>query len=47
MELVEHYAKILAIARPLGPVAPLSAAEVAKLLEARKKAGLGPPAPKS
>ena len=42
MELVEHYAKILAIAKPMGNVAPLSAAELAKLLEARKKAGLGP-----
>jgi L-fuculose-phosphate aldolase len=42
MELVEHQAKILTIARALGPVAPLDSAEVAKLLEARKKAGLGP-----
>lgn len=42
MELVEHYAKILSAAKPLGPVTPLAPAEVAKLLEARKKAGLGP-----
>jgi L-fuculose-phosphate aldolase len=42
MELVEHYAKILMAARSLGQVQPLAAAEVQKLLEARKKAGLGP-----
>jgi L-fuculose-phosphate aldolase len=42
MELVEHYAKILTAARQLGPVAPLPPADLAKLLEARKKAGLGP-----
>lgn len=42
MELVEHYARILTVARGLGPVAPLPPADVAKLLEARKKAGLGP-----
>lgn len=42
MELVEHYAKILATARQLGPVQPLPAADLARLLEARKKAGLGP-----
>ena len=42
MELVEHYAKILTAARLLGPVPPLEDAEVQKLLEARKKAGLGP-----
>ncbi len=42
MELVEHYAKILAAARPLGAVAPLAPAELSRLLEARKKAGLGP-----
>lgn len=42
MELVEHYAKILFVSRSLGQVAPLEASEVAKLLEARKKAGLGP-----
>ncbi|MFZ5468184.1 MAG: class II aldolase/adducin family protein [Myxococcota bacterium] len=42
MELVEHYAKILSVARTLGKVAPLAEADVAKLLEARQKAGLGP-----
>ncbi len=42
MELVEHYAKILSAARPLGTVPPLPTNELAKLLEARKKAGLGP-----
>jgi L-fuculose-phosphate aldolase len=42
MELVEHYAKILTAARQLGQVSPLADADVAKLLEARKKAGLGP-----
>lgn len=42
MELVEHLAKILSAAKPLGPVPPLAAAELGKLLEARKKAGLGP-----
>jgi L-fuculose-phosphate aldolase len=42
LELVEHLAKILSIARGLGPVAPLDSSDVAKLLEARKKAGLGP-----
>ena len=45
MELVEHYAKILTAARQLGQVTPLADGDVAKLLEARKKAGLGP-APK-
>lgn len=42
MELVEHYAKILHAARALGTVPPLSPEELAPLLEARKKAGLGP-----
>lgn len=42
MELVEHYAKILSIARGLGPVEPLATADVATLLAARAKAGLGP-----
>src|SRR5260370_41650206 len=42
MELVEHYAKILHAARALGSPSPLSSSEVEKLLEARKKAGLGP-----
>ncbi len=42
MELVEHYAKILMAARSLGQVQPLAPGDVQKLLEARKKAGLGP-----
>ena len=42
MELVEHYAKILLAARSLGTVPALADAELATLLEARKKAGLGP-----
>lgn len=42
MELVEHYAKILHAAGSLGTIEPLAPAEVQKLLEARKKAGLGP-----
>jgi len=42
MELVEHYAKILHLTLPLGGVQPLAPGDVQKLLEARKKAGLGP-----
>ncbi len=42
MELVEHYAKILTAARQLGQVEPLPPGDVAKLLAAREKAGLGP-----
>lgn len=42
MELVEHYARILHATRALGSPAPLTTAELEKLLEARKKAGLGP-----
>lgn len=42
MELVEHLARILSAAKALGPVPPLAPGELAKLLEARKKAGLGP-----
>lgn len=42
MELVEHYAKILHLALSFGPVAPLASTDLQKLLEARKKAGLGP-----
>lgn len=42
MELVEHYAKILHAASGLGSIEALAPADVAKLLEARKKAGLGP-----
>ncbi len=45
MELVEHYAKTLAIARSLGPVQPLPHDELSKLLEARARAGLGPRVP--
>jgi L-fuculose-phosphate aldolase len=41
MELLEHYARILFIARQLGPVAPLAPEALDTLLEARKKAGLG------
>lgn len=39
MELVEHFAKIMLLA---GVVAPLPTEAISKLLEARKKAGLGP-----
>lgn len=42
MELVEHYARILSVARQIGPVPPLGEGELAKLLEARRKAGFGP-----
>lgn len=42
MELVEHYAKILSIARGLGTVQAMPPADAKKLLEARAKAGLGP-----
>jgi L-fuculose-phosphate aldolase len=42
LELVEHYARILSAARLVGEVPPLSSAEMAKLLEARRQAGLGP-----
>jgi len=42
MELVEHYARILSIARGWGTVPALAEPDLAKLLEARKKAGLGP-----
>ena len=42
MELVEHYAKILVLAQSMGQVRALEPEQVAKLLEARKKAGLGP-----
>src|ERR1043165_132712 len=42
MELVEHYAKILYLAQGRGTVCPLEPEKVQKLLEARKKAGLGP-----
>ena len=42
MELLEHYAKILLAARQLGPIEPLPPADIARLLEARQKAGSGP-----
>jgi L-fuculose-phosphate aldolase len=42
MELVEHWAKILSVARGLGQVPAIADADLQKLLEARKKAGLGP-----
>ena len=42
MELLEHYAKILHAAQTLGTIEPLPPGDLAKLLEARKKAGLGP-----
>lgn len=41
MELVEHWAKIAHAARALGGPVPLTASEMAPLLEARTKAGLG------
>lgn len=44
LELVEHVARIAAVARQLGGARPLDRAEVEKLLEARRKAGLGPEA---
>jgi L-fuculose-phosphate aldolase len=45
MELLEHYAKILTIAKTLGDVPGLPDADVAKLMDARRKAGLGPRVP--
>lgn len=36
MEKVEHYARIVAVARQLGPVRPLSPDDVRKLMEARE-----------
>lgn len=43
LELVEHLAKIVHLARQLGGVKELSAPQVEKLLDARAKAGLEPP----
>ncbi|MFM2152343.1 MAG: hypothetical protein RL199_778 [Pseudomonadota bacterium] len=43
LELVEHYARIMTLARQLGTPRPLAPAQVSKLLEARAKAGLEPP----
>lgn len=44
MELVEHFAKIVKAARELGGVKELTPEQVARLIEARRKAGLGAPA---
>jgi len=44
MELVEHWARILAVAHQLGGPVMLPDADVQKLLEARTAAGLGPKA---
>ena len=41
MELVEHLAKIMHLARQMGTVRPLAAGELETLLAARTKAGLG------
>ncbi len=41
LELVEHWAKMVIAAAPLGGVTPLPSDDVKKLLEARAKAGLG------
>jgi len=46
MELVEHYAKIVTLARQAGSLRELAPAQVQKLLESRRKAGLEPGAPK-
>jgi L-fuculose-phosphate aldolase len=43
LELVEHYAKIVHLARQLGGVKELSTEQRQKMLEARAKAGLEPP----
>jgi L-fuculose-phosphate aldolase len=43
LELTEHYAKIVSLARQLGGVKELSPEQQAKMLEARAKAGLEPP----
>jgi len=41
-EAARCFRSAIQAARSLGPVPPLAPAEVQKLLEARKKAGLGP-----
>jgi L-fuculose-phosphate aldolase len=41
LELVEHWARMVIAAAPLGGVQPLPGDDVKKLLEARTKAGLG------
>jgi L-fuculose-phosphate aldolase len=45
MELVEHLAKVALVARQLGGARPVAPALLPALLEARRKAGLGQPAP--
>jgi L-fuculose-phosphate aldolase len=45
LELVEHYARIVAAALPLGGPRPLEEPAMTKLLEQRKQAGLGPKVP--
>lgn len=42
LELCEHLARIFLLALPLGGVQPLPAALIPPLLEARRRAGLGP-----
>jgi L-fuculose-phosphate aldolase len=42
MELVEHYAHVVSLARQMGTLHELSAPQVEALLEARRKAGLAP-----
>lgn len=44
LELVEHLARIATLAQPWGGVQPLSQDVVATLLQARRRAGLGPEA---
>jgi hypothetical protein len=41
-ELVEHLSRILLLAAPVGGACALPSESVAKLLQARAKAGLGP-----
>ncbi len=43
MELLEHYAAILCLARSLGTPKPLPESDTASLLDKRRKAGLEPP----
>lgn len=47
MELLEHLAKIQIASLPLGGPRPLPADWIERLLESRRKAGLGPPAPEA
>jgi len=46
MELVEHYARVVSLARQMGGVAEIAPEPLARLLEARRKAGLEPGSPK-